>query len=88
MRCIELASEHSSSVGDNDASLCPWPSKLVASAKTLVSVYDTGGEAGGARDSGAQGVTLVQPYVTGAGNDGAESSRQAELSLSPWWKQR
>ena len=31
---------------------------------------DTGGEAGGAHDSGAQGVTLVQPYVTGAGNDG------------------
>ena len=57
--CIELAFEHSSSAGDDDASLCCWPSKLVASAKTLVSVYDTGGEAGGAHDSDAHGVTLA-----------------------------
>ena len=59
--CSESALEYSSSADYQDAPLCHWPSELVTSADTLISVHDTGGEAGGAHKSGAQGVTLVQP---------------------------
>ena len=43
--CIEPALEHSSA-GDDNESLCRWPSKLVSSAETLISVYGTGDAAG------------------------------------------